>query len=105
MTTPSAAPYTSRLLLAAVAVGSLALGAGITYTFARRGVAPAVAAPAAAPAAATDHAQAGHATPVAEATAPGPSRVLISPARQQLQQCRLTTARASNDSNKRALRN
>ena len=83
MTTPSAAPYTTRLLLAAVAVGSLALGAGITYTFARRGVAPAVAAPAAAPAAATDHAQAGHATPVAEATAPGPQRVLISPARQQ----------------------
>lgn len=83
MTTPSAAPYTSRLLLAAVAVGSLALGAGITYTFARRGVAPAVAAPAAAPAAATDHAQAGHATPVAEGGAPGPQRVLISPARQQ----------------------
>lgn len=84
MTTPSAAPYTSRLLLAAVAVGSLALGAGITYTFARRGVAPAVAAPAAAaPAAATDHAQAGHATPVAEGAAPGPQRVLISPARQQ----------------------
>lgn len=83
MTTPSAAPYTSRLLLAAVAVGSLALGAGITYTFARRGVAPAVAAPAAAPAAATDHAQAGHATPVAESAAPGPQRVLISPARQQ----------------------
>jgi len=83
MTTPSAAPYTSRLLLAAVAVGSLALGAGITYTFARRGVAPKVAAPAAAPAAATDHAQAGHATPVAESAAPGPQRVLISPARQQ----------------------
>lgn len=83
MTTPSAAPYTSRLLLAAVAVGSLALGAGITYTFTRRGVAPAVAAPAAAPAAATDHAQAGHATPAAQATAPGPQRVLISPARQQ----------------------
>ena len=83
MTTPSAAPYPSRLLLAAVAVCSLALGAGITYTLARRGVAPAVATPAAASAAATDHAPAGHATAVAEATARGPQRVLISPARQQ----------------------
>ncbi|MDP2318976.1 MAG: efflux RND transporter periplasmic adaptor subunit [Acidobacteriota bacterium] len=79
MTTPSSAPNTSRLLLATVAVGSLALGAGLTYTLARRGAAPAVAAPVAA----TDHAQAGHSTPVAEATAPGPQRVLISPARQQ----------------------
>lgn len=79
MTTPSSAPGTSRLLLVAVAVGSLALGAGITYTLARRGVTPAVAAPATA----TDHAQAGHAMPAAGATAPGPQRVLISPARQQ----------------------
>ncbi len=76
MTTPSSAPHTSRLLLAAVAVGSLALGAGITYTLARRGAAPAVAGPAAT----AEHAQAGHSTP---ATAPGPQRVLISPARQQ----------------------
>lgn len=76
MTTPSSAPHTSRLLLTAVAVGSLALGAGITYTLARRGAAPAVAGPAAT----AEHAQAGHSTP---ATAPGPQRVLISPARQQ----------------------
>ncbi|MFA5911651.1 MAG: efflux RND transporter periplasmic adaptor subunit [Vicinamibacterales bacterium] len=79
MTTPSSAPHTSRLLLAAVAVGSLALGAGITYTLVRRGAAPA----GAAPAATTEHAQAGHSTPAAEASAPGPQRVLISPARQQ----------------------
>ncbi len=79
MTTPSSAPSTSRLLLVAVALGSLALGAGITYTFARRGAAPAVATPAAT----TEHAPAGHSTPATEATAPGPQRVLISPARQQ----------------------
>ncbi len=79
MTTPSSAPYTPRLLLAAVAVGSLALGAGITYTFARRGAVPAVATPAAT----TEHSQAGHSTPAVEPTAPGPQRVLISPARQQ----------------------
>jgi len=80
MTDSPAVPKTSRLLLAAVAVGSLTLGAGITYMLERRG--SAAISGTTAPASTNADAHGGHSTPAADATASS-SRVFISPARQQ----------------------
>lgn len=71
-------PVRSGMLLAAVAVGSLALGAGITYAIQQRGLARSEPVPA--PASADAHA--GHTAPAADTAAPS-DRVFISPARQQ----------------------
>ena len=79
MTTSSSAPHTSFLLIAAVAAGSLAVGAGITYMIGQRGAA--LTRPADAPAAADPHA--GHVMPTADPAAPASRQVFISPARQQ----------------------
>ena len=73
---------TARVPLLLVALVSLAVGAGVTYTLERRG-APAAEQPAAtAPANADANPHAGHVVPPA-ASAAAPSRVFISPARQQ----------------------
>lgn len=80
MTDQPTASRTSGLLLLAVAVGSLALGAGMTYVVTARRVAPAETAAAQPAPAAEDHATHNVA---GEAAADAPKQVFISAARQQ----------------------
>ncbi len=82
MTDQPTASRTSSLLLLAVAVGSLALGAGITYVMTARRAAPAETTAAQPAPAAEDH-SAHTAAGGADAAADAPKQVFISAARQQ----------------------
>ena len=79
MTERPTVPSSSPLPLAAVAIVSLALGAGITYTLERRGSMSWTPAVATAPV----DAHAGHGAPAAEPETPHSQRVFVSTARQQ----------------------
>ena len=80
MTDQPATSQTSRLLLVAVALGALAIGSGGTYLVTARRAAPVDTRPTS-PTPAVDD-QSAHAAGSADA-APAPTRVFISPARQQ----------------------